>query len=135
MHRRAFLAAAATLVAAPAIAANGQRYRFGLVEKELAAGKTVFIDFYTDWCTTCRAQQRAITALKAENPAYEQAISFVSVDWDRYANSQISTVLNIPRRSTLVLLKGGAEYGRIVAGTSKAKIKELLDKGVEIASA
>jgi thioredoxin 1 len=36
--------------------------------------------------------------------------------------------LRIPRRSTLVLLKGREELGRIVAGTSKAEIKSLLDK-------
>ena len=57
MQRRTFLVSSAALVlAGPALAANGQAYRKGLVDEELAAGKTVFIDFYTDWCTTCRAQ-------------------------------------------------------------------------------
>ena len=36
----------------------------------------------------------------------------------------------IPRRSTLLLLKGDKELDRIVAETSEARIKSLLDKGV-----
>ena len=36
---------------------------------------------------------------------------------------------NIPRRSTLVLIKDGNEVGRIVAGTSEKAIKDLLSKG------
>lgn len=135
MHRRAFLAAATTLIAAPAIAANGQRYRFRLVKKELAEGKTVFIDFYTDWCTTCRSQGRTIANLLAENPAYEQNITFIKVDWDEHAQSQLAVRLNIPRRATLVALKGDQEIGRIVASTRKAEIKALLDAALAAAVA
>lgn len=127
MHRRTFLAVASAIIASPAFAATGQRYRHGLVEAELAAGKTVFIDFYTDWCTTCRSQGRTIAKLLADNPAYEQNITFVKVDWDQHASSRLSARLNIPRRSTLVALKGDQEIGRIVAGTRKADIKALLD--------
>ena len=66
MNRRRFLASSAALVAAgPVLAANGTAYSEGLVEKELAAGKTVFVDFYTDWCSTCRAQGKTIAALMA----------------------------------------------------------------------
>lgn len=77
MHRRTFLAASAAVLASPALAANGQAYRPGLVEEELAAGKTVFLDFYTDWCVTCRAQGKAIRDLLDENPAYEVNITFI----------------------------------------------------------
>lgn len=136
MYRRTFLAtAAAAVCAAPALGATGRAYTPGLVDKELSSGKTVFVDFYTDWCTTCRAQGRAIEALKAENPAYEQAISFVAVDWDRFSGDALSKRLNIPRRSTLVVLKGDQELGRIVAGTSKAKIKALMDTALVAATA
>ncbi len=136
MDRRTFLASAATvIVAGPALAASGTAYTPGLVDKELAAGKTVFIDFYTDWCTTCRAQGKAIRALLKENPAYEQAISFVKVDWDVHAQSDLATRLNIPRRSTLVVLKGDQELGRIVAGTSKSQIRDLMDTALQAATA
>ena len=138
MDRRLFLAASSASLLIPGAAlaaATGEPYREGLVVEKLAAGETVFLDFYTDWCSTCRAQGRAINALKKENPAYEQAMSFVAVDWDQHARSQIAQVLEIRRRSTLVLLKGGSDFGRIVAGTSKSEIKALMDKGLEIAAA
>lgn len=136
MDRRTFLTATAALVlAGPALAASGKNYRKGLVEAELAAGKTVFIDFYTDWCTTCRAQGAKIRGLLAANPAYEANITFVKVDWDKHASSQLARRLNIPRRSTLVALKGDQEIGRIVARTSERDIKALLDAALAAATA
>ena len=97
MRRRTFVASTlAAAMAAPAFAANGQSYRQGLVEEELAAGRTVFLDFYTDWCTTCRAQGKAIRDLMDENPAYEANVSFIKIDWDQHAQSSIATRLNIP---------------------------------------
>ena len=132
MDRRTFVATAAALIAAgPAFAATA--YKKGLVEKELAAGKTVFIDFYTDWCTTCKAQQAKLRKLKKANPDYEKHVSFVKVDWDQHANSKLAKELNIPRRSTLVVLKGDKELGRIVAGTSTKDIKALMDTALNAA--
>lgn len=55
---------------------------------------------------------------------------FVRVDWDEDASSPISTDYNIPRRSTLLVLKGDQELGRIVAGTGRGQIKKLLDTGL-----
>ena len=52
------------------------------------------------------------------------------VDWDTYKRHAVTTSRRIPRRSTLVLIKGGKEVGRLVAVTSKAAIKKLLDKAV-----
>jgi thiol-disulfide isomerase/thioredoxin len=137
MKRRTFLMGAAAVATAPTLglAASGQAYKPGLVSAELAAGKTVFLDFYTDWCSTCAAQHRAIEALKAENPAYEQSISFIAVDWDIHSRSDLAKSLRIPRRSTLVVLKGDEEIGRIVAGTSKRQIKDLLDAALAAATA
>ena len=136
MDRRIFLASSIALIAAsPALAANGKAYRKGLVEAELAAGKTVFVDFYTDWCSTCRAQGTKIRKLMAANPAYEANISFIKVDWDLHSGSALASRLNIPRRSTLVVLKGDQELGRIVASTSTDKIKALMDTALSAAVA
>ena len=90
-------------------------------------GKIVLLDFWASWCTTCAAQERVLAALKSENPAYEQKIEFYKIDWDVYGKDTLAKGLRIPRRSTLVLLKGSEELGRIVAGTSKGDIKALLD--------
>ena len=134
MNRRQFIAtSAAALAVAPAAFAAAD-YTPGLVDAELAAGKTVFLDFKASWCTTCAAQERVINALKAENPAYEAAITFVNVDWDTYKSAEITKRLNIPRRSTLVVLKGDRELGRIVAGTGRDEIKALMDTALTAAA-
>lgn len=136
LDRRKFtLFAAAVGAAKLAFASSGVDCTPGLVQQELDAGKTVFIDFYTDWCTTCRAQQRVISALKSENPDYEANNSFVSVDWDKYRYSNLARGQNIPRRPTLVILRGEEELGRIVAGTHQSAIRELMDTAFSAAVA
>lgn len=128
MNRRDFmLVVGAVSLVAPMAHAAGTAYTPALLAAELDAGKTVFLDFKASWCSTCKAQGRVIAALKAENPDYEAKISFIDVDWDQWKDDMIVADLNIPRRSTLVVLRGDTELGRIVAGTAKAEIKALLD--------
>jgi len=66
--------------------------------------------------------------LRASNPKYNSGITFIRVDWDTYKRHSVTTSRRIPRRSTLVLIKGGSEVGRLVAVTSSSKIKALLNK-------
>lgn len=138
MRRRDFMAltglgAVATAAPFRLFAGETLAYREGLVRELLAKGEVVLIDFYTDWCTTCRAQGRAIRELRAENPAYDRAMKFVKVDWDVYSGAKLSRDLGIQRRSTLVVMKGNQVLGRIVADTRKAQIKALLDRGLKAA--
>lgn len=134
MLRRTFLAgtiAVATLVTVPALASDDTiEFMPGDIKSELDAGKTVFVDYYTTWCGTCRRQGRIVDNLRAKNPEYNKAMTFIKVDWDVYASHEVSTSRNIPRRSTLIVLKGDKELGRIVAGTSEDEIKALMDKGL-----
>lgn len=136
MKRRSFIAAAMAATLAP-VAGFAQMvfYKPGVVADRLAAGETVFLVFGTEWCTTCAAQERTINALLKANPAYEESITFVDVDYDVYGNSDLAIGLNIPRRSTLVVLKGDQEIGRIVAGTSKRDIQSLMDAALAAAVA
>lgn len=137
MKRRDFLVlSAAGAVALPyAAQAAPLDYEPGLLKKRLNAGETVFLDFKADWCGTCRAQERVINALKSANPAYEANITFINVDWDVYGKSQLVARMRIPRRSTLVALKGDDELGRIVADTREEKIRELMDIALESSTA
>jgi thiol:disulfide interchange protein len=136
MNRRDFLMlSAAVTLAAPtaARAAGGTPYTPGAVDRALAEGKTVFLDFTASWCSTCRAQARVIEALRAEEPAYA-ALTFIDVDWDTYSGAEITRRLNVPRRSTLIALRGDREIGRIVAGTGRDEIKALMDAALAAAA-
>lgn len=137
LSRRTLLATgAAALIARPALAnAKGfVDYTPGMVQSLLAEGRTVFVDYAADWCGTCKRQERVIDALIRSNPAYEKNVAFVRVDWDDYRKAEVTTSRNIPRRSTLLVLKGDKELGRIVAGTGEAEIKGLMDTALQAAT-
>lgn len=137
MKRRSFLSALAGLLLLPSLVfannfehLNTVEYKPGVIQQALNQGKTVFIDYYTTWCTTCARQARIIGGLRQDNPAYDQNIVFVQVDWDIYGNHEVATSRNIPRRSTLIMLQGDKELGRLVADTNPHNIKALLDTGL-----
>ena len=135
MNRREFLLASSCLLATPAVALSAQAYEPGLVKQLLAKGKTVFVDYTTEWCTTCAAKKRTLAWLLTENPAYDEKIEFVTIDYDQFGRGELAKELGIPRRSTLVVLHGDQELGRIVAGTSSKQIKALLDTALSAAMA
>ncbi len=137
MHKRTFvitamalLIAALPMVESSRASENTINYSLGDIKKALNDGKTVFVDYAAEWCGTCKRQERVINKLRSENPAYDKAITFVRVDWDLFQNDEVTTSRNIPRRSTLLVLKGKRELGRIVAGTSESDIKSLMDLGL-----
>ncbi|MCF6444875.1 thioredoxin family protein [Nereida sp. MMG025] len=134
MNRRAFLTTTAAAALLPTLAWAFTDYTDGAIEAALAEGKTVFVDYSATWCSTCARQGRVITQLREENAAYDENLVFIKVDWDTYKNAAVTTFRDIPRRSTLIVLKGDQELGRIVAGTSVAQIKELMDTGLSAAT-
>ena len=137
MKRRTFLA---TLAATPLLPRLAQAapldYAPGLINGRIDAGETVFLDYKASWCNTCAAQERVLDALKAENPAYEANITFINIDWDTWARTEVVSSLNVVRRSTLIAIgPDRREIGRIVAGTGRDEIKALMDAALAVASA
>ena len=132
MNRRHFIAAtfSTTLTPLASFAAEFIDYAPGVIETALDEGKTVLVDFSATWCSTCKRQERVINGLRAADPAYDAAMAFVKVDWDTYKNHEVTKGRGIPRRSTLIVLRGDQELGRLIAGTSESQIKTLMDKGL-----
>ena len=134
MQRRLLLALAACLLAPLPLAAQERTYyEPRLAEAAMAEGQVILLDFFAPWCSTCRAQERVLTELRGANPAYEEAINFITVDWDTYGVGELSRSLEVPRRSTLIALNGQEELGRIVAGTGEEEIAALLNLAVAAA--
>ncbi|MGY3438761.1 MULTISPECIES: thioredoxin family protein [unclassified Marinovum] len=136
MLRRDFLILGAASLATLPLSASAAPldYMPGMLQDRLDNGETLFLDFKASWCSTCRAQEKVLTKLKADNPAYEANITFINIDWDLYGASQMAVRMKIPRRSTLVVLKGDDELGRIVAQTREEKIRELMDLALNAAT-
>lgn len=137
MKRRLFLAATAISLVMPPLAFAGNAtldYTPGLINRALGEGKTVFVDYAASWCSTCARQERVVNKLRADNPAYDQNLVFVRVDWDDFKRHEVTKSRNIPRRSTLLVLHGDKEIGRLVAATSESDIKALMDSGLKTGS-
>ena len=80
MKRRSFLAlgAAAGLLPTAAFAKGFIEYTPGVIQSALKAGETVLVDYSAVWCSTCHVQARVINALRAKNPAYDQAMKSIN---------------------------------------------------------
>jgi len=63
------------------------------VQEELAAGRSVFVDFTADWCITCKFNERAaIDTPTIRSILKEKNITAMKADWTN-ANSEITAIL------------------------------------------
>jgi hypothetical protein len=132
MNRRTLLALAGTLAVTlplPAWAAP-QPYTPGLAEQAMARGERIVLMFSADWCSTCRRQERIIDALRAADPRIDRDLTVIRVDWDQHGDGALSRRFAVPRRSTLIALRGEQELDRIVAGTSEGAIRALFERAL-----
>ncbi len=70
-----------------------------------------------------------MSALRNENPAY-QAVTVMKVDWSEHSGSDIAQEHAVRRRSTLVMLSGGEEVGRVIGSTSRDDIEALFKAAI-----
>lgn len=82
--------------------------------------------YYKSCQSGCRTCQYVIDHLQLTR----EHITFVRVDWDLYGSDEVATSRRIPRRSTLLVLRGEEELGRIVAGTGSDEIQALMELGL-----
>ena len=111
-----------------AMAATVNIYSPELVASELAAGKTVVLDFTASWCISCQSQGRAIQALRDANPAYDKTITVVDLDWDTYKKTDIAKRYGVTNRGSLVFLRGDKVIAQTYSHSSKADLKALFDQ-------
>lgn len=116
--------AALALSLLPTLASAGERVPFDTkaFEAAKAGGKSILVDVYAAWCSTCQAQHKHLTELTAK-PEYKDMVVF-EVDFDNQKDEQ--KALGVQNRSTLIAFKGSKETGRSVSDTSKDSIEALM---------
>jgi hypothetical protein len=129
IHRRTVLALLTGVAAMALTGKAGALETVTYTEQALAdaqqSGQPYLLDFFAT-CSTCAAQERVLDNLAAADGRYAD-ITIIRVDWDEHSRGELVTSMAIPRRSTLVLMRGTEELGRLVAETRSEQIAALLD--------
>lgn len=122
------LASAVCLLALAPSAGAVERAAFDRAKFDtaVAAGGPVLVDVYAPWCTTCRAQSKALDRV-FRKPEYADYRVFV-VDYD--SGKDVMRSFGATQRSTLIVFSGGVERGRVVGDTRAAAIEALLATGL-----
>jgi thiol-disulfide isomerase/thioredoxin len=89
------------------------------------AGEPVVLHFHASWCPTCRAQDKAFEALKAD-PSLKLTLMQADYDTEKALEKQ----LKVTAQSTLVVFHGAAERGRSTGETDPARLKGILQSAL-----
>ena len=120
--------AAMTVAFTPALvfAGEAEPYNQSAFTKAKAAGKTVLVDFYADWCPVCKKQAMAIPQVLKKEKFKDVVV--LTADYD--TEKELKKELKVRGQSTLIVFKGKKEVGREQGITSAAAIEALLSKGL-----
>ena len=88
----------------------------------LAGNKSVFVDFYADWCGPCKMLGPVLEELAAENPD----VKFIKVNVDN--NPDIAGRYGIMSIPTMLVFKNGEQAGASVGFMPKPQVQELVNK-------
>ncbi len=113
----AALAAAATWAQALTVAPYSEK----ALSAAQNAGQPVALHFHASWCPTCRAQDKAFEALKAD-PALNLTVLQADYDDER----ELKRALNIRTQATLIVYHGKEERTRVIGETAPDKLKAAL---------
>ncbi len=122
---RLFLAAAAVFFSA-ALFAGEMPYDKAAMNKALAEGKPVIVDFYAEWCPTCKTQKPLVRELLNE-PKMKDVVLFVA-DFDK--EKDLKKTLRVSQQSTFVIFKGGKEVARSTGQTKKEDLAAAFAKAL-----
>ena len=102
-------------------------YSASAFETAQAEGAPIVVDVHASWCSTCRAQRRALEAL-VEDPRFAEVV-FFEIDYD--TQKEHMRAFGASQRSTLIAFRGQNETARLVGDTRSLSIEMLLSTIVD----
>jgi thiol-disulfide isomerase/thioredoxin len=121
-----FLWTIAGLLLALGAWAGEQAYDKAAFDRAMAEGRPVIVDFYADWCPTCKAQKPHVLSILGE-PRMKDVTLFVA-DYDK--EKDLKKALRVTQQSTFVVFKGGKEVGRSTGQTRREDLAALFAKAL-----
>jgi len=112
-------------VAFAAHALEVKPYAAAALAEAQKADKPIAVHFHADWCPTCRAQEKALQALKSE-AGLDLTVLVANYDTEK----DLKRRFNVRGQSTLVVLHGQQERARLVGDTSVESIRGALKAGL-----
>jgi thiol-disulfide isomerase/thioredoxin len=91
-----------------------------------AADGPVALHFRADWCPTCRAQDKSLSALKADQTL---KLTVLTVDYDK--ETELKRELRVQSQSTFIVYLGKAEKTRQIGETSADSIRRALSTSLQ----
>jgi len=122
---RAALAASLALASSLSHALTVAPYTPAALAAAQKAGEPLVLHFHAPWCPTCRAQDKAFDALKAD-PSLK--LTLMEVDYD--TQKALEKQLHVAAQSTLIVFHGATERGRSTGETDPAKLKSTLQSAI-----
>jgi thiol:disulfide interchange protein len=92
------------------------------LQRAQTAGMPVAVHFHADWCSTCKAQEKAFAALRSD-PALK-GMTVLVADYDK--ERELKQAMNVRSQSVVVVFKGSKETARVGGETKPEKIKAAL---------
>ena len=119
---KTLLIAALSFAASQAFALTITPYSAPALKAAQSAGKPVALHFHANWCSTCRAQEKAFQGMK-DAPALK-GITLLVVDHDE--EKSLRKTLGVRSQSTVIVYKGEQQTAKLAGETEPAALQQAL---------